>query len=168
MNYLNNLAIQTSGEQTYVDKVLARRVIAKLEKYMKKQDLTREDLLEILYLLTSEELKLLALSEWDRYLLGKFFAWIRDFVSLAEKIYISYENEKDPVMKKYKLKAKKEIDSVVKALVDIFNYLARSTLSKEAYAFETLTKQKIEYIYPQHQIQQENQKPFPYLWIFRK
>ena len=36
MNYLNNLAIQTSGEQTYVDKVLARRVIAKLEKYMKK------------------------------------------------------------------------------------------------------------------------------------
>jgi len=164
---LNTLALQ-QAEQTYTDKILAKRVIQKLEKYMKKQELNREDLSEILYLLTSEEIKLLAFNEWDRYLLGKFFAWVRDFMLTAEKIFELSEKEKDESLKAYWLKAKKEMESVIRFLVDVFNYIARSTLSKDAYAFEVLTTQRIEYIYPHMTAQQEQQKPLPYLWLFRK
>jgi len=163
--YLGSLALSTR-EQTFTDKILSKRVIQKLEGYMKKEELTREDLLEILYLLTSEEIKLLAFSEWDRYLLGKFFAWIRDFVLISEKIFILAETEKEENLKRYWIKAKKEMESVVKFLIDVFNYIARSSLSKEAYAFDTLTTQKYEYIYPQQT--QQQQAPMPYLWIFRK
>jgi len=164
---LNTLALQ-QAEQTYTDKILAKRVIQKLERYMKKQELNREDLAEILYLLTSEEIKLLAFNEWDRYLLGKFFAWIRDFMLTAEKIFELAEKEKDEELKRYWVKAKKEMESVIRFLVDVFNYIARSTLSKDAYAFEVLTTQRIEYIYPHMVQQQEQQKPLPYLWLFRK
>lgn len=154
------------SESTYTDKLLAKRVIERLQLYMRKKELTREDIYEILYLLTSEELKVLNFNEFDRYVLGKFYAWIRDFMVVADKIYQWYEKETDEKIKKYLEKSKKEMESVIRFLVDVFLYLARSTLSKEAKAFDTLSKQRIEYIYPQ--TIEQAQKPLPYLWLFRR
>lgn len=76
-----------NAEKSYTDKLLAKEDVRNIQDLVKKEDLTRSELLEILYLLSSSEIKLANFSEWDRYLLGKFLAWIRDFVSICEILY---------------------------------------------------------------------------------
>lgn len=75
------------GEKTFVDKVLAKDDIESIRGIVKKDKLTRSDLLELLYLLSSAESKLLNYGAWDRYVILKFFVWIRDFVKVAELLY---------------------------------------------------------------------------------
>lgn len=145
---------QMSPEKTYTDKLLARSEIKDIKDLIKKEDLTRSDLLELLYLLSSAEIKLANFNDWDRYLLGKFLAWIRDFVSMAEIIY-DYQDE----YKNYTDDSKKQIKTMmtnirkfilhnIKFLVDIFVYLSRSTLSLNMAAFEAMSKSRYEYAYP--------------------
>ena len=80
------LATVKDNEKSFVDKVLSRQDSARLQKLMKTENITREELLEILYIISGPSLKVLNYNEWDRYLLGKAFAWIRDFATLCEEI----------------------------------------------------------------------------------
>lgn len=74
-------------EKTYIDKVLARQDVEAIRALVKKPKLVREEVLEILYLLTSVESKLLNFSEWDRYVQLKFFVWIREHAKIFEQLY---------------------------------------------------------------------------------
>lgn len=152
-------------EKSYTDKLLARAEVSKIQELIKKEDLTRSELLEILYLLSSSEIKLANFGDWDRYLLGKFLAWIRDFVSICEVLYDYKEKyEEIPEADKDDEKAmtsatiKSDIKNLmennrkymlhnIKFLVDIFLYLSRSTLSLSMSAFEILSTSKYEYAY---------------------
>jgi hypothetical protein len=158
---------QQTAEKSYTDKLLARAEVAHIQELVKKDDLTRSELLELLYMLSSSEIKLANFGDWDRYLLGKFLAWIRDFVSMAEILY-DYKEYYDPQGddKEEKIEIlKKEFKSYgdhkklmencrkymlhnIKFLVDIYMYLSRSTLSLSMSAFEILSTSKYEYAYP--------------------
>lgn len=81
-----------SRERTFIDKVLARDDVNAIRELIKKPILTREELLEILYLISGTESKLLNYNEWDRYVILKFFVWIREFIKIAEILY-DYEDE---------------------------------------------------------------------------
>lgn len=74
-------------DKSFLDKLLAKEDVDRLRELTKKPKLCREDLLELLYLLTSTESKLLNLGEWDRYIMLKFFVWIREFIKIAELLY---------------------------------------------------------------------------------
>lgn len=89
---LENLMFSSRSEKTFVDKVLAQDDISALQNLIKKPVLTREELLEILYLLVGKETKLLNFDGWDRYLQLKFFVWIREFVKILE-ILFDYEDD---------------------------------------------------------------------------
>lgn len=150
-------------EKAYTDKLLSRKEVSEVQELIKKEDLTRSELLELLYLLSSSEIKLANFNDFDRYLLGKFLSWIRDFVSCAEIIY-DYENtyrglieeneeaKKDVTVMKEILNLmennRKFILHNIKFLVDIFLYLSRSTLSLSMSAFDSLSKSRFEYAYP--------------------
>ena len=84
-------------EKSFIDKILAKDNIESIRTLIKKKELVREDLLEILYLLGSEEIKLLNFSEWERHIVLKLFVWIREFCKAAEILY-DYEDslKKDP------------------------------------------------------------------------
>lgn len=159
MNYedaLGSRAFKSSADRTFIDKVLGRKEVEQLKELVEKEDLTRSDLLKLLYMLTGAELKIVNLSEWDRYLLGKYYTWIRDLVKVGEFLY-DYEDN----IKKGKVtftQHKEEIDegilSIKKMLlhdikfsVDIYLYLTRSTLSLNGAAFDNLTKNRYEYEY---------------------
>ena len=161
-DHLHGMTYQPSFEKTYIDKILNREDAKRLQTLMKKEKLTRSDLLEILYLLAGVETKLINLGDWDRYYLGKYFAWIRDFISKAELVYEyidnldeMIENSRDDNEKKILLETR-EMMSIVqqhdlhnsKFLVDVFLFLARSTLSIGATAFDTLSTSRFEYMYP--------------------
>ncbi len=145
-------------EKTFIDKVLDRSDSEKLRELMKKDSLTRPDLLEMLYLIIGINAKLVNYSEWDRYLLGKSLAWIRDFVTKIETL-IDYreaiQSDKIPDITKgdeidnILAQVQKHDEHNIKFLIDIFLYLSNSTLSIKAVAFDTLTKSKFEYHYPE-------------------
>ena len=80
------------SEKTYIDKVLARQDVDRIRDLIRKKELTREDLLEMLYLISGTESKLLNYTEWDRYIILKFFVWIREFVKILE-ILFDYEDQ---------------------------------------------------------------------------
>lgn len=74
-------------EKTFIDKIFAKDDVTSVRELIKKPRLTREQLLELLYLLSANETKLLNYSAWDRYIALKFFVWIREFIKVAELLY---------------------------------------------------------------------------------
>lgn len=142
-------------EKSFIDKVLGRKEVEELKAIMAKDTLNRSDLNTLLYLLSSVEVKLVNFGEWDRYLLGKFYAWIRDFVATLEILFDYMEmidqgkavGVNEPTKQMLKNIQYKQSHNV-KFLADVFLYLARSTLSYKAMGFDTLTSQRFEYSYP--------------------
>lgn len=141
-------------EKTFIDKVLGRKDVEEIKEIMMKDELSRSDLNKLLYLLSSVEIKLVNFGQWDRYLLGKFFSWIRDFVSNLE-ILFDYEEmikrgEVTSVNKNTQLMLRNirlKQSHNVKFLCDIYLYLSRSTLSFKAMGFDTLTTNRFEQAY---------------------
>ena len=87
-------------EKTFIDKILAKQDIEGVRELIKKPRLKREELLELLYLLTSTESKLLNYGEWDRYIILKYFVWVREFIKISEllfdyKEYLEAQEKKD-------------------------------------------------------------------------
>jgi len=81
-------------EKSFVDKLLAKEDADTLRQLIKKPRLTRKDLLEILYLLSGNESKLVNYTEWDRYVVLKYFVWIREFVKVTEMMFDYWERLK--------------------------------------------------------------------------
>jgi hypothetical protein len=92
---LQNNLFNGQGEKTFIDKVLAKDDVLAIREIVKKPKLTREDLLEVLYLISGTESKLLNYGEWDRYVILKFFVWIREFIKVAELLYDYEDNLKE-------------------------------------------------------------------------
>lgn len=84
---LQNSLFSPQSEKTYIDKILARKEVDEIRTLIKKPKLKREELLEILYLISGTESKLFNFGEWDRYVILKFFVWIREFIKIAELLY---------------------------------------------------------------------------------
>lgn len=84
---LENSIFSGQSEKTFIDKALDKEDIDRLRDLIKKDVLTRQDLLEILNLISGKELKLWNLGEWDRYALTKFFVLIREFVVFEERLW---------------------------------------------------------------------------------
>ena len=182
-------------EKTFIDKVLDRKDSERLRQLMMTEELDRSQLLELLYIIVSINTKLVNFSDWDRYLLGKFLAWIRDFCTLHESLldYIVQLEKEEGILLKLKSekltddewKTSKEQMSDIRAtmkqiqrlashnlkfLVDIYLYLSNSTLSIGAVAFDTLSKNRFEYSYPAqgYNPAQPPQKKGVFDWLKKK
>lgn len=145
---------QRDKEKTYIDKLLARTDIEAIRDIVKKPILAREDILELLYLLTSAESKLHNFSEWDRHVVLKFFVWIREFVKMLE---ILYDYEDMLKVKKIKLSengkqlldnARMKLQHNAKFLVDLYLNICRTSQSVGGTGFLELLKNKFEMMYP--------------------
>jgi hypothetical protein len=168
------------GDRSAMGKLLSEDEILKLESLIKKEKLTRIDLLEILYRLTTQELKLANLTAHERYILGKFFVWIRELVKTDELLY-DYMDKLTPKAGQVITTAgtvevvegdaedKDELnfilDSInlmlqhnIKFAVDVYLYILRSSLGMGK-AFTDLSTNKFEYAYPQFGQQPQQIQP---------
>ena len=84
---LQNAVFANKGEKTFIDKLLAKEEAGRVKDLISKNNLTRQDLLELLYLLSGTESKLLNYGAWDRYIILKYFVWIRQFIKIAENLF---------------------------------------------------------------------------------
>lgn len=142
-------------ERSFIDKVLAKEDVNAIRELIKKPKLTRVDLLEIMYLISATEAKLVNYSEWDRYVILKFFVWIREFVKIAEILY-DYHDNLDKSELKLSKRAKRLLDNNtmliqhnIKFLVDLYLNISRTSMSIGAAGFRELLTNKYEVIYPQ-------------------
>jgi len=144
-------------EKTFIDKLLAREDSKRLQELIKKPTLTREELLEILYLITGTESKLLNYDEYDRYIILKFFVWIREFVKIAELIF-DYQENMTKLAAKNKIqlsdRAKRMFDNCMlivqhdaKFLIDLYLNIARTTLSVGGVGLSKFVDSKYEFEY---------------------
>lgn len=152
---LLNSAMTRPTEKTYIDKILSKDDSNAIRKIIRKDELTRDDMLELLYLLSGTETKLLNLTEWDRHIMLKFLVWIREFVKLSEQIF-DYENDlkKKETYKSVRTQQlfkniKRTMSHDVKFLVDLYLALVRTTLSLGGSLAFDLLKSKYEVVYPQ-------------------
>jgi hypothetical protein len=156
---LNKALFTQQAEKTFIDKLLAKDDVNRISQIIKKPKLTREELLELLYLLSGTEAKLVNYSDWDRYVVLKFFVWIREFIKIAELLYDYQDNlkkkEKTGVLR---LTARTKtlldnnerlIEHNAKFLIDLYFNIARTTLSLGGAAFFDALKNKYEIAYPQ-------------------
>jgi len=151
---LNKGLFSQQSEKTFIDKVLAKQDVDDIRNIIKKKTLTRSDLLELLYLLSATEAKLLNYSEWDRYIILKFFVWIRDFIKVAEFLY-DYQDKLKENKQELNPRTQALINNNVrlishnaKFLIDLYFNIGRTTLSLGATGLLELIKNKFEISYP--------------------
>lgn len=146
------------SEKTFIDKILAKDDVNAIREIIKKPKLNRENLLELLYLLSSTEAKLLNYSDWDRYITLKFFVWIREFVKVAELLY-DYQDDLKIKEKQGKMELSERtkkllsnnerlIEHNAKFLIDLYFNIGRTTLSLGATGVMEILKNKYEISYP--------------------
>jgi len=148
-NDLLSLLSAKNYEKTSADKVLAKDDVNELKNLMVKEDLTRADVLRILYLVSGNELKLVNFEKNERYVMTKLFVWMREFVQKQEHFY-DYEetlkklNINDEYMTQACASVRKNMAHQTKFLVDLYLNICRSSLSKDGVAFDSLLKGKFE------------------------
>lgn len=142
------------SEKSFIDKILAKDDIANIRELVRKPRLTRSDMLELLYMMTGSEAKLTNLDEWSRYILLKFFVWIREFAKIAEQLYDYDEYLHSKKGFKVSERTKNYIDNNlrmlehnIKFLVDLYFNISRTSLSIGATGFLELLNNKFEMFY---------------------
>ena len=160
--------LSNTGEKTFIDKLLSKNDVERVRELVRKDKLTREELLELLYSLTGAEMKLLNMGSWDRYVILKYFVWIRDFVKNIEIMY-DYQEKVTKEVKDGETKEEKRIkmliqeneklaEHMIKFMVDLYFNIARTTLSLNATGFMELLKNKYEVLYPNQTINSATQE----------
>lgn len=154
-----NKLFKKDSERTFIDKVLAKEDVNAIRELIKKPKLKREDLLELLYLIVGTEAKLLNFGAWDRYIILKYFVWVREFVKVAELSY-DYEDDLKKQHQKGKIKLSSRtkkllynnqrlIEHNAKFLIDLYFNIARTTLSLGATGLIKLLETRFEMVYSQ-------------------
>lgn len=143
-------------ERTFIDKLLAKDDVKRIGELVKKSPLTRAELLEILYLISGTESKLLNYSTWDRYIVLKFFVWIREFIKSAELLY-DYEERlvklqiTDTNLDYYMENSKRMMEHNAKFLIDLYLNIGRTSLSIGATGILEMLKNRFELTYDTRQ-----------------
>jgi len=163
----------SSVEKTFIDKLLAKGDVDSIREIIKKPKLTRSELLELLYLISSTESKLLNLGEWDRYILLKYFVWIEEFIKLVQLLF-DYEDRLKLMQEKegfiLNKRTRQQFENVqslfehnAKFLIDLYFNIGRTSLSLGGTGFLEMLKNKYEIAYPQQQTQTLPQEKRPLL-----
>lgn len=154
---IKNAVFGGKTDKSFLDKLFTKEEAERIKELIKKHPLTREELLELLYMVIGVESKLWNLSEWDRYISLKFFVWIREFIKLAELMHDFLEfKDKKIKSKKWTLNERMEtimdknrlmIEHNCKFLIDLYLNINRTTLSLGSTGFLEALKNKYEFMY---------------------
>lgn len=144
-----------TSEKSYLDKLFSKEDVDRVRNLIKKPKLNRSELKELFSMLSSNEAKKWNYGADDRYIMAKYFVWIREFVAIAEGMY-DYEENLDQKKVKISKQSKKIFEDNVALMehsimfmVDLYFNLARTTLSLGGTGFLEALKNKYEMQYSQ-------------------
>lgn len=159
-----------NSEKTFISKVLGEKDSERLRQLVKKQNLTREDMLEMLYLLSGVNSKLLNFGAWDRYIILKYFVWVREIVKISE-LFFDYEDEMNklesekrllltPETKRLIKNSKIQLEHSIKFLVDLYLNISNTTVSLGMSGLQELVRNRFEFAYPTSPDSEQKNKGF--------
>ena len=169
---LNQAIFSKNYEKSSLDKVFATKEVERFKELSRKPELTRSDALEMMYLLAGVETKLVNYGGEDRYIMSKYFVWIREFVSILESLF-DYEEminkkkiEVQSNTRKFLRNNMKLMQHSLKFLVDLYLVISRSTLSLGATAFRESLSNRFDVSYNEDTKQSAvvTQQPQRSLW----
>lgn len=154
-------------EKSFIDKLLANNEVIAVRDLMKKPRLDRSDMMDLLNLLSGNEIKLVNYSAWERHVMAKFFVWIREFIKSIELLY-DYQDYIEKEEKAGNMVLSKDAKRMygniqlmgehnVKFLCDLYYNLCRSSMSLGATGVLEFLKNKFEISYPD--IMKQQAKP---------
>lgn len=178
---LQGALFSKQAEKTFIDKLLAKEDSHRVKELISKKDLKREELLELLYLLSGTETKLVNYGEWDRYVVLKYFVWIRQFVKICESLFDYQDDLKEsitdqkkrsinltPRAKQLLKNIERNLEHATKFNIDLYFNIIRSTLSLGGTGFIEMLKNKFEISYPQGQPHHTPDQPQQKGGLFRR
>lgn len=91
-NILERAMTIKDEEKTFIDKMLAKKEADRVKVLFLKKELTREEIMELLYYLAGIESKLLNYDSWERYVQLKYHIWIQEYIKNMELLF-DYQDE---------------------------------------------------------------------------
>lgn len=154
-----NYAMQKStSDRSYIDKVMSRKDVEKVSELVRKERLTHSELNELQNMCLSVESKLLNLSDWERYVLLKYYVWIREILKIAAFIwdYRQYVEQKEregwnmPHRCKHLMNYNERlIENISKFNVDVYLNIGRTSISLGGTGLKEMLNNKFEFNYTQ-------------------
>lgn len=145
-------------EDSVIDKLMARKDIERLYILQKQAKLSKEQLNELLHLLTAVEPKFLNFDAWLHYAMTHFLVGVRRFIGMTLQFHSIDEKIKE-AEKEGKIVTQRtkelfdlsflEVESQMKFVLDIFCYAGRASMSRGALAFKEFVRAQWEYEYGQ-------------------
>lgn len=156
---LNEAVFNSNKEKTFIDKLLAKEDLQRIRELMQKTPLNRSEMLELLFMLSGASAKLQNYSQWERYVILKFFVWVREFAKIAE-ILFDYKEQLDAEEAAGRIHLTKhakqmiqnnisQIEHNTKFLVDLYLNISHTSLSLGGSGFMELLKNRFEMSYTQ-------------------
>jgi hypothetical protein len=145
-----------SSEKTVIDKLFAREDVDRIRELQKLSRLNRDQLQELLHLLTAVEPKLLNLEPWTMYAMSQFIVGVTGFMTLAMQFcdvndLIDKREQTgghvSPRTKELFETGRLRVDRSMKFILSTFSYSGRVTLSNKALAFKEFTRERWELEY---------------------
>ncbi len=138
-------------EKTKIDKIVDRQDSIKFLSLIKKENPTKEDFLEMQELITGMENKFLDLDDNDSWVLSKIVIRIIDRIELISHLY---DFKKTEIYKKCNKEQREKINlNIDKTKISttshfaLFNFMRRSSLSRNGTAFKRFTDSPMDYPY---------------------
>jgi hypothetical protein len=138
---LTNKMFNKVIEKDSIDKFFGLRDSERIKDLMQKEDLSRSEVLELMYLMTATESKLYNFDEYERIVVLKYYVWVRWYSEIYEHFtdsLRSIENTKLATAKSRQLVRiiDKKYQHGAKFFVDLFFAICRTSLSLEAVGFK--------------------------------
>ncbi len=170
MNDINRLLTSSQVDKSSLDKVYASKEINEFKKLAEKEELTRGEVLGMMYMLAGVENKLVNYGAYDRYVLAKFFVWIRDIASVLECVFDYQDKLKENGVtmtleaREYLKNNLRLLQHAFKFLVDLYLMMSRSTLSLNAVGFKESLSNRFDVNYSEKGTQQAQEIKAPKIW----
>lgn len=143
-----------NNEKTFIDKILAKEDVNNIRELIRKKRLNREDMLDIIYMISGTESKLYNFGDYERYIILKLHVWIREFTKISEQLYDYIDHLEKKESFNITPRTKQMIDNIllllehnVKFLVDMYLNICRTSLSVGGTGFLELLNNKFEMFY---------------------
>jgi hypothetical protein len=146
-------SMMTGRDRTFSDKVMSREDIEQVKSLMRKERLGRSEINQLVHACLSAEAKLVNLSEWDRYVINKYFIWISEMLKNIELTY-DYEDrmrshgELTMNMQTLLRNCILLLEYSIKEQVNVYLNIIRTSLSVGATGFSELLNNRFEIAYP--------------------
>jgi len=150
---LNNAVFSNEYEKTRYDKLLAQSEMQRLRELVSQDNLTINNINEILNILVSTEVKLTNFNDNDRYVLGKFLLWVSEYGKRyaksirAQAQFIKMWGTMTKRHRELRKQIEVEYSETFKQAVHAYCFLGRSPLSVGGSLIKTMTTDRSEMEY---------------------